>query len=180
MKKNIKTFIKDIIPVIVGILIAMYINNWNENRKDKKYINQMLLSINNELNETNKDISTTLIKQKTFIDTLDFYYENEKISLLDIVKKANGIYMPSIKINSWKAISNSKIELLEYDKISALSNIEDLKDILNMKIEKFGNFLYSNTKITETDEKEILKLLMLDIMGTEKVIQERIENISKD
>jgi hypothetical protein len=177
MKKNIKAFIKEIVPIIVGILIAMYINNWNENRKDQKYINQIYSSINKELTETNEDIIDKISIQKSFIDTLDFYLKDNKISLLDITIKTNGIYIPVIKINSWKAISNSKIELMEYDKISTLANIEEQKEILKMKAEKLANFFYSNTEETGEDKKEFMKIMMLDIINTEIPLQKGIESI---
>ena len=177
MKKNIKAFIKEIIPVIVGILIALYINNWNENRKDKKYISQISSSINKELSETNKDLIDNLITQKSFVDTLNFYSRDNKISVLDITIKSKGIYIPAIKINSFKALSNSKIELMEYSKISALANIEEQKEILKMKTERLVNFVYSNTQETGKDKKEFMKLLMLDIISTEKALQKGIESI---
>src|SRR5690554_1879820 len=125
MKKNIKSFIKEIVPIILGILIALYINNWNENRKDEKYINQMITSIDKELKESNKDIKETIPLQKTLIDTLNFYRKDDNVSIGDVMMKANGVHIPSIKISSWKAISNSKIELMDYDRISALANIEE-------------------------------------------------------
>ncbi len=177
MKKNIKAFIKEIIPVIVGILIALYINNWNENRKDKKYISQISSSINKELSETNKDLIDNLITQKSFVDTLNFYSRDNKISVLDITIKSKGIYIPAIKINSFKALSNSKIELMEYSKISALANIEEQKEILKMKTERLVDFVYSNTQETGKDKKEFMKLLMLDIISTEKALQKGIESI---
>ena len=177
MKKNIKAFIKEIIPVIVGILIALYINNWNENRKDKKYISQISSSINKELSETNKDLLDNLITQKSFVDTLNFYSRDNKISVLDITIKSKGIYIPAIKINSFKALSNSKIELMEYSKISALANIEEQKEILKMKTERLVDFVYSNTQETGKDKKEFMKLLMLDIISTEKALQKGIESI---
>lgn len=177
IKRNIKAFVKEIIPVIVGILIALWINNWNENRKDTDYMNQISLSINKELTETNEDINTNITLQKSFNDTLGFYLENNKISLLDITMKAQGVYMPTIKINSLKALSNSKIELMEYEKIAALANIEEQKEILKMKSERLVDFLYSNTKETGKDKKEFLKLLMMDIINTELALQKGIESI---
>ncbi len=180
MKKNIKAFIKEIVPIIVGILIAMSITNWNENRKDKNYINQIFSSINKELIETNKDIIDKISIQKSFIDTLDFYLEDNKISLLDITIKTKGIHIPTIKINSWKAISNSRIELVEYDKVSALANIEEQKEILKMKTEKLGNFFYSNTNETGKEKKELMKIVMLDIIATEIPLQKGIEGIIND
>ncbi len=180
MKKYIKQFVKEIIPVIVGILIALWINNWNENRKDKKYINQISSSINKELAETNQDILDKIVIQKSLVDTIDFYIQDPKISLLDITIKAKGIYIPAIKINSLKALSNSKIELMEYKKISALANIEEQKEMLKMKSERLPDFVYANTKETGKDKKEFMKLLMLDIINTEIALQKEIESIIKD
>jgi hypothetical protein len=133
MKKNFKAFFKEIVPIIIGILIAIYINNWNEDRKDKNYINRISASINKELTETNNDIIDKLAIQERLIDTLDFYKKNSETSIIDIMMKVNGVSVPSIKISSWKAISNSKIELMEYDKISSLSNIEEQKELLTIK-----------------------------------------------
>ncbi len=177
MRKNIKSFIKDIIPVIVGILIALFINTWTENRKEKKYIDKIFISINKELSETNADIANTLSLQKSYIDTLDFYLLNDTISLKDIIMKSNGINIPTIKLSSWKAISNSKIELVDYDKLSALANIEQQSEILSKKTERMGDFLYSNINETGKDKKEIMKMLFMDIMGTERQVQEGIEHI---
>lgn len=177
MKENIKTFIKDIIPIVVGILVALWINNWNETRKDKNYLDQITSASNKELTETNEDIKENLLLQKSYIDSIDAYLIDDNISLLDITLKNKGIYVPTIKINSWKAISNSKIELLDYKKISALAIIEEQKEMLKMKSLRLVDFLYANPKETGKDKKEFLKILMLDIIGTEESIQKDISNI---
>ena len=177
MKENIKAFIKDIIPIVVGILVALWINNWNENRKDKNYLDQITSASNKELTDTNDDIKENLLLQKSYIDSIDAYLIDDNISLLDITLKNKGIYVPTIKINSWKAISNSKIELLDYKKISALAMIEEQKEMLKMKSMRLVDFLYANPKETGKDKKEFLKILMLDIIGTEESIQKDISNI---
>lgn len=179
MKKNIKTFIKELVTIIAGILIALGINSWNESRKDENYINQISSIIDKELAETNVDIVENIAIQESFIDTLDVYLNDNKISLLDITIKSKGLWLPLIKINAFKSLSNSKIELMEYDKISAFSNIEEQKEVLRMKSDRLGDFLYSNIKETAVDKKEFMRLLMLDIMGTEKGIQVEIDNILK-
>jgi hypothetical protein len=60
MKKAIKSysiqFFKEIIPVVAGILIALFIDNWNAERKDKAYIEQVFSTIHSELKETNEAI----------------------------------------------------------------------------------------------------------------------------
>jgi len=180
MKNNIKQFVKEIIPIIVGMLIALFINNWNEDRKDKKYINQIFSSIKKEFKETNEDIIDNISKQKTLIDTLDIYLNNDKVSILDIMIKGNGIHLPTIRIYSWKAISNSRIELINYDKLSSLVNIEEAKENFKMKTEKLADFLYSNLNEKSKEKKGLVKILMSDIIATETSIKEEIKKIIKD
>ena len=179
VKGNVTTFFRELLPVIVGILVALYINNWNEHRKDKAYIDKISSSIAQELTETNTDIVEIMARQKSLVDTLDFYATDSKISILDVVRKNNGIYIPSIKINSWKAISNSKIELMEYDKISALATMEEQKETLKMKSDRFADFVYTNPKETEKDKKEFMKILMLDIIGSERSLQNLIQRVKE-
>ncbi len=177
MKKKIKLFLKEIVPIIFGILIALYINNWNENSKNEKYIEQMISSINIELKETNEDIKETIPFQNKLIDTLEFYKNDDRISILDAMMKTNGVQIPSIKVSSWKAISNSRIELMEYSRVSALASIEDLKEILESKTQLLLNFIYPNVKETGVDKKELVILMIRDIIFTELDIQQEIEEI---
>ncbi|WP_405414166.1 hypothetical protein [Maribacter sp. Asnod1-A12] len=125
MNKTIIEFFKEILTIIVGILIALFINNWNEDRKDAKYMNQIFISMDMELKETNEDIKKKILQQQTLIDTLELYKKNNTISIFNVMMKVNGVQIPQIRISSWKAISSSKIELLEYDRVSTLVNIEE-------------------------------------------------------
>ncbi|QCW98985.1 hypothetical protein FGM00_02205 [Aggregatimonas sangjinii] len=177
MKKIIKSIIREIVPIILGILIALYINNWNENRKDEKYIHQILLSIDKELKESNESINEKIPLQKTLIDTLEFYKNNDTISILNVMMKADGISIPSIKISSWKAISSSKIELMEYDRISALADIEEQKENLLSKTQLLMDFTYQNIKETGADKKELIALMMRDIIVSETGLKEEIKGV---
>ena len=56
MKNNLKGFIKDIIPVLLGVLIALFINSWNDARKDRNYIKNFYVSLKKEFNDTNEEI----------------------------------------------------------------------------------------------------------------------------
>ena len=177
MKKIIKAFFKEIVPIIIGILIALYINNWNEDRKDKNYIDRISISIHKELTETNNDIVDNLLKQRSLIDSFDFYLKDNQVSLEMILKKSEGIYIPKIRVNSWKAISNSKIELMDYEKTSTLVDIEEQKELLRMKAEKLIDFIFSNYRETGEDKKEFVKMLVSEIMSTERSLQKDIGKI---
>ncbi len=166
--RQIKQLIREIIPVILGILIALAVNNWNEDRKDKEYLNQIYSFIENELEESRIEIKESIPKQQLLIDSIGKYLHDESISIFDIIAKANGVQGPVIKNNSWKAIANSKIELIEFDKLSALSEIDESKKGLELKSEKLVDFLVNNLKATDQEKKETFMLLNQEILSSTK------------
>ena len=173
--KRINKLIGEIIPVIVGILIALVINNWNEDRKDKEYLNQIFSSIKKELKESNADIKRILPIQLAMVDSIEIYLNDETTSLIDIILIGGGFHKPDIKINSWRAIANSKIELIEYEQLSALSDIEERKENLNSRIEKTFDFAFVNMQDTSREKKELLKMMTIDIINAEKRLFATIE-----
>lgn len=177
--EKIKQLVREIIPVILGILIALAVNNWNEERKDKKYLEQIYASIEKELEESKIEIQESIPKQQILIDSIGKYLNNESISIFDIITKANGIQKPLIKNNAWKAIANSKIELIDFEKLSALSEIDESKERIELKTEKLVDFLIDNLKSTNREKKEVFMLLSQDILSTTKHSQLEIEEFLK-
>lgn len=173
--KQINQLIKEVIPVILGILIALLINNWNEDRKDKIYLDKIFASITEELKESNLDLLENIPKQQRLADSLRANLNNETLSIFDIVRKADGIYAPRIRNYSWKALSNSRIELVEFDKLSLLSQLDDSKSNIEYKQEKIMDFLLENLKNTTAAKKEILMLMVIEIVSTENYLQKEIE-----
>ena len=100
------------------------------------------------------------------------------MSLYDITSKV-GIGLPSIKTNAWTAISNSRIELMDYDKVSSLATIQEGKEILNLKAEKLLNFIYANINEKGRDKKELLKIMMFEIINTENALQKEINKFEE-
>ena len=57
MGKYFKYAIGEILLVVVGILIALQINNWNENKKDIEKEQQILLSLREEFKQNIKELN---------------------------------------------------------------------------------------------------------------------------
>ncbi len=176
MKKNTLQFIREMLPVFTGILIALFVNNWNEERKNEEYLDKIYINIKKELTETHKEILKKEKLQKKLLDTLNNYLNN-KNTLFEVLTKGDGIYLPNIRMNSWKAISNSKLELLDYKKLIDLSNIEEGKELFKLKSNMLANFTYSNMNSHEKEKKEVFKILLKDVTSTQKGLKMRIEKI---
>ncbi|RQP13640.1 MAG: hypothetical protein EAS48_03390 [Chryseobacterium sp.] len=174
-----KYFIKEIIPVTAGILIALSIGNWNQNRKEQKYVKEIFSLIDNELDDTHKGIEEVIPLQESLMDTLQYYSNNKDVSILQTILKVGGIYIAPIKTNAWVTFSNSKLELIDYQLIAPLSDMVEQREILKSKSTTLTNFINSNLSQTEREKKEILILHMKDVIGTEKVIQQQIEEVKR-
>jgi len=67
--KYFKYAIGEIILVVIGILIALQINNWNENRKIQQREVQILNEIKSDLSQTKKDIEEAVTRHKEVLAT---------------------------------------------------------------------------------------------------------------
>lgn len=174
-----KYFIKEIIPVTIGVLIALEIGNWNQNKKEKEYVSEMLRLVDNELKTTNSSIEDVIPVQKSLIDTLQYYSNNKDVSIMQNILKIGGVNIAYIKTNAWNAISNSKLELVDYKVITLLSDISEEKEILKIKSNTLVKFVNENLNETNKNKKEILILYLKDVIGTENSIQENLITFQK-
>ncbi len=179
MKKSILKFLSEMTPVVMGVLIALLINNWNETRKEKNYVTDVMNSIKHELSETKKDIEIKIPKQEKLLNNLKKHVDDESMSLLQIVEKSDGLYVPLIRTNSWIAFANNKIELMEYQTLSTLNDIEEGKGIFRSKLDYILKYFYSNLNQTSKEKKEQFIIILSDLISTQRQIKSSIETFEK-
>ena len=99
---NLKKILIDIVPVLVGILLALFINQYQQFQSEKAYIRNSVQSIILENEENIKELEYALQRQAVFVDTLDNYLDKDHYTLADVLKKARGVYSPDLKSTTWK------------------------------------------------------------------------------
>ena len=107
--KYFKYAFGEIILVVIGILIALQINNWNENRKIQKQSNNYKNTIFNDLVQDTVSINTLIKKTKiykknitnyfNYIDSLQPSISNLK-KLSDSLSKVKFLYMKYYPVNN--------------------------------------------------------------------------------
>jgi hypothetical protein len=73
--KYMRYAIGEIVLVVIGILIALSINNWNEGRKARKSENQILISLAEDFNSNLKSLENSLENISALIETYSLVLE---------------------------------------------------------------------------------------------------------
>lgn len=63
--------IGEIILVVIGILIALQINNWNENRKKNIEETKILINLKNEIINNQEELTATIENHKFVLEKVD-------------------------------------------------------------------------------------------------------------
>jgi len=166
--KYIKYAIGEIVLVVIGIMIALSINNWKEDLDDEKFISRIFYSIEKEMKSNEIEFNAVMPMQFSLIDTIDQYMNDEKISLSEIIIRGNGLRAPTLNNVSWNYFLNTKLELIDFNTISILTKIEQANQLLNSKISNLMEFVLENSESTNTKSKKMLKFQILNVVSSEK------------
>ena len=129
--KYFKYAIGEIILVVIGILIALQINNWNENRKDRFNENKIVNTLHAEFKQNKKTLDSTLIALGEAENALSYVLKEVKpkpnINLSS--KELDSVLLKTISNPFWKRSEYTLRNLENSGKLSALSN-----ELLKIKI----------------------------------------------
>lgn len=158
--KYIKYAIGEIILVVIGILIALQINNWNENQKMLKQETTHLQNIKNDL--------------KAQIKTLDYYIDFQNLiiedskAIINHYENNNGFY----KMDSIYPMLNDLIVRITFiNKNISLSEIINSAEInilnnkvLKRKLLEFNQSVLTFKNTTQNNNTNLIDLLIVPII----------------
>ena len=145
-------FAFELVTVIAGILIALFVNGIQERRSDKKILHQTLQALSVEFDKNRDNIKSKSARLQTFKDTLEFYKNDESLSIYDLTIKAPGLTAVDLYTTNWQVtLSTNSLRLIDFETITLLSRIDakhnELKDqsaILNSLV--YNSAVYKNDK----------------------------------
>ena len=152
--KYFKYAIGEIILVVIGILIALQINNWNENQKLEKttedYYTQLLDDLNNDIISTQSIIKEFSNQQKEYNNYISSYDKKglTPIKAYEQVSKLALIYSPiTFNTNTIESLQNSgDIGLIPSHIRNKLMNLRRLQ---NITIKRFEDTSKGSQDITQ-------------------------------
>ncbi|MFK7781800.1 DUF6090 family protein [Psychroserpens sp.] len=164
--KYFKYAIGEIILVVIGILIALQINNWNEDRKVKKQEIQIYTELKSDLIQTKNDIQNAISQHKKSLKStqqLIIDISNKKSysdSIYRLFADAGGEFNIIPKTSAFENLKNIGLNTLTNDSLRvSISNLFQL-DLKRLE-DDFG-FKNSSLNITAQLYPYQMKYLFLD------------------
>ncbi|WP_191858241.1 DUF6090 family protein [Hanstruepera ponticola] len=149
--KYFKYAIGEILLVVIGILIALQINNWNDERKNRAYERKILTLINENLKNDSINLSIELNKSR----------ESNQLTNRLLQQVNSGKYSDSL--NNWlgKIISferfksqSSAFEVLKSKGIDIISDTELQLELISYYDESVNNVYVAHKDVEESFKKD--------------------------
>ena len=131
--KYLRYAIGEIVLVVIGILIALGINNWNEKRKKHNVIRDLITVFQDEL-RANIESSHRLVQIGYFRDSIISRYKSNKITKLDVAK--NRGYGLRFGTHTQQFIDDNLNEIISLEKElpesyqNLVPNLKELKRLI--------------------------------------------------
>ena len=119
----------EILLVVIGILLALHINNWNEAKKDRKVENQALINLKLEFDENHKRLQMLMDIKQNQEDQCRAYLELVTNDTIPIAKKVSTPRQ-STYAGTWGATNAVLNSLLSTGGIDKIEN-DSLKFLLS-------------------------------------------------
>lgn len=179
MKRNKNGFLdylKEISIVVVGVLIAVSIGNYKEKLENEAYLKKTFSTIESEISTSQKDLENVLIRHQQLLTKLQSNIGNNELTIAEFVSKSGGFQIASTKNLSLRFFVSNKAELLNFEVISYLLDIEMKTDILKNKIERLTSFVYEHFDDNDTKAFTEFSLLLAEVIDSEVTLSETYDD----
>ena len=170
--------LQEIVIVVIGVLIAVSISNYKERTQNEKYIEKILLAVDNEIKLSKVQVDTILNRHLKTIDYLqnNITEQNKDKPLGELLQSLGGIQSPDIKSISLRFYISNKAELVDFETISQLSDIEIYKNSLSEKMTRLIDFIYEHINDTDEATKKKLVYYLANVIDSEKALIKMYSN----
>lgn len=163
---KIKSFLKEITIVTIGVLIALFFSSLKEKNQAKKYHIASIKTIKNEVEENYSELKKVMGEQTRLLDTINYYSENQ-ISIYAILRKANGLQLPTLSNTGLEFYTRNQINSIDFEMMSKLIQMNMLSELIDSKLEKLMDFLYPNIFVDSKESKLMVKMYLQNTLESE-------------
>jgi hypothetical protein len=171
LRKYVAYAIGEIVIVVAGILLALYLNNWNQERTDKKLEIQYYQSMNNQLQEDLNIILGEINYNQNYLN--QFYYAKNLILMNDesMIDTLGNIAINMVRFSDFRRKSNIYQTLINSGEIIKINNYKITERLQSLE----ETYTYIN-RLEENHSSIILSQIIPDIRQRIQFDPLKVEN----
>lgn len=176
--KYLKYAIGEIILVVIGILIALQINNWNEAKKTRQKEVVLLHQLKEEFNANLKQLDNKMIMRNAVMKSAKFLLEavdNNLIPSQDSMVEhlQTTLYTPTFNSNTNDYFTSRDLNLIKNDSLKNLlskwpTKVDELHEeeilLVNHRENRYLTFLSKYIQVRDLFNKVELDIAMKDLI----------------
>lgn len=134
LKKYLVYAIGEILLVMIGILLALQVNNWNEKQQEESLENSYLVSIKRDLLRDKEGLIKIIDVRKGKLESLNILIENFKV--VNESQYPSDIGSHFFRMGAWKVFNpndNTIVEIISSGKMSIIKHQGIKNDLLDLR-----------------------------------------------
>jgi uncharacterized protein YoxC len=168
--KNLKSYLIELTIITIGVLIALFVNNYKEDYQAREYQRASLKTIETEVEANYSELKDAMEKQNRLLDTVK-KYSADHISLYSLFVKAGGFSAATLSNTGLEFYKRNQINSIDFKVMSTLVRMNQLSKIINSKEERLADYAYRNLLIDTKESKMIVSTYLRDVLGSEKQLK---------
>jgi hypothetical protein len=179
--KYIKYAIGEIILVVIGILIALQINNWNENQKSKKIENEYLVKLYDDISLMQKMYNDEIKNYPKTINSAEkgLKYLESKGERIDLKLDFTNTLITHQTLKSYPEINTTFNEMINLGVLARIKNEElksNISSVYNLIKEANNDIKYFRDELGRASES-IYKEVIFSYDNKELIVSYNIEDL---
>lgn len=174
--KQVKYFLQEIIIVVIGVVIAVSIGNYKDKIDNENYVKKTLIAVEKEIKLSQIEVDSVLQKHNRLIESLENALDNNDQALGELIGTLGGVQFPTIKNISLRFFISNKADLVDFELISKLLEIEDQTNVLSDKMKRLADFAYQHINDQDRETKISFAYLLSDVIDSEETLMESYNN----
>lgn len=161
----------EIISIVIGVLLALAVNEWNENRVHTERANEAIKNVIQEINSNIKFMNIVNANNKATIESLN---KNRA----DIDEDSEKQFVPGLQIQdtAWKMLHATGVsEFIDYPTLYEISAIYSLQDIYKTLGYQLVQTVANNRALVSAISEEDSEVSNLGIFIVDMILIEQVE-----
>lgn len=164
---NIKAYLKELTIITIGVLIALFVSNFKENKQAKKYYDTSIETVKNEVESNYANLKNVIDKQTNLLDTISKYSADQMTISHLILEKGGGLQIATLNNSGLEFYRKNQINSIDFEIMSKLIRMEWTSKLVDTKMEKLIDFIYPNLFADSKESKRLAVIYLHNVLNSE-------------